>query len=114
MPNSRAEVAAHPVVKQLDALTSLRFFAAIYVLIFHYNSVQGSIFDTRFARLGYSGVTFFFILSGFILAHNYHQVRFDERRNLYRYFAARISRIYPVFLLSLTISVPFFLSLLLN
>lgn len=60
MPNSRAEVAAHPVVEQLDALTSLRFFAAIYVVLFHYASVHGSVFDSRFAHIGYAGV---FLLS---------------------------------------------------
>lgn len=116
-PNAAAD--AHPPVEQLapveqlDALTSLRFVAAMYVLLFHYVAAfPGGSPNPNFTRFGYTGVTFFFILSGFILAHNYHAVDFGERLNRYRFFAARISRIYPVYLLSLLVSLPFALSAL--
>jgi peptidoglycan/LPS O-acetylase OafA/YrhL len=103
------EATAHPAVQQLEALTSLRFFAAFYVLLYHYTSIPGSIFDGQIIRLGYTGVSFFFVLSGFILAHNYHHVDFAEPGALYRYALARFSRIYPVYALSLVAGLPFLL-----
>jgi len=110
MHNAGDEATAHPAVQHLEALTSLRFFAALYVLMFHYTSVSGSIFQGQVVRLGYTGVSFFFVLSGFILAHNYHQVDFGKQGAFYRYGLARISRVYPVYVLSLLAGVPFLLS----
>jgi peptidoglycan/LPS O-acetylase OafA/YrhL len=103
------EKAPHPEVRQLDALTSLRFFAAMLVLAFHYATVHfGDAPVTGLPSLGYTGVTFFFMLSGFILSYNYHKVDFSSRQNLHRYFLARAARIYPVYLASLLIALPFF------
>jgi peptidoglycan/LPS O-acetylase OafA/YrhL len=109
MRNVGDEATAQPAVQHLEALTSLRFFAALYVLSFHYTSIPGSIFEGQVVRLGYTGVSFFFVLSGFILAHNYHQVEFAKPGVLYRYVLARLSRIYPVYVLSLLAGVPFLL-----
>jgi peptidoglycan/LPS O-acetylase OafA/YrhL len=96
-------------VEALDALTSLRFFAALLVLSFHYHL---AFFDNQskvpLVSLGYTGVTFFFILSGFILSHNYARTRFDHE-SLYRFTVARIARIYPSFLLSLAVALPTFI-----
>ena len=83
---------AHPAVQHLEALTSLRFLAALYVLLYHYTGIPGSVFEGQVARLGYTGVSFFFVLSGFILAHNYHQVNFAKPSALHRYALARLSR----------------------
>jgi peptidoglycan/LPS O-acetylase OafA/YrhL len=101
-----------PRVEQLNALTSLRFFAAAHVLLFHYQLMffynHFKIFPPAAIWLGFTSVTFFFVLSGFILAHNYASVRFDVTA-LRRYAVARLSRIYPVYLLSLLVAAPFFL-----
>jgi peptidoglycan/LPS O-acetylase OafA/YrhL len=110
MHNVGGEATAHPAVQQLEALTSLRFLAALYVLLFHYTGIPGSVFDGQVVRLGYTGVSFFFVLSGFILAHNYHQADFAKPGALYRYLLARLSRIYPVYVLSLLAGVPFLLT----
>ena len=98
---------AHPKVEPLPALTSLRFFAAFYVLMFHY---IGSAGDPKIISIGYTGVTFFFILSGFILSHNYSNVDFAKPRVVKSYFIARIARIYPVFILSLFVGLPYFVA----
>lgn len=112
MPSAGDAATAHPAVRHLPALTSLRFLAAAYVLIFHYSSIPGNVFESQFVRLGYTGVSFFFVLSGFILAHNYHQVDFARPDALRRYWLARISRVYPVYLLSLIAGIPFLILLL--
>lgn len=50
-----------------------------------------------------SGVSFFFVLSGFILTYNYHDTFRDGigRNDWIRYIVARLSRIAPVYLLAL-------------
>ena len=56
--------------QKLDALTSLRFFAAALIVVHHSNSVFGSMGLSETLPLE-QGVSFFFVLSGFILAYNY-------------------------------------------
>jgi peptidoglycan/LPS O-acetylase OafA/YrhL len=51
-------------------------------------------------------VGFFFLISGFILAYNYADRPTLSKR---RFYVARISRVYPVYLLVLVLSVPFLL-----
>jgi len=51
---------------------------------------------------GYSGVTIFFVLSGFVLSFNYFdELRSLRPRNLYDYFVARFARLYPLYVLVL-------------
>jgi peptidoglycan/LPS O-acetylase OafA/YrhL len=93
----------------------LRFFASLYVLAFHYDTlIFGEMSSSGFVSLGYSGVTFFFLLSGFILSHTYQYVDFTKRQFVNEYLLARIARIYPAFIASLFVSLPFFLKLMLN
>jgi peptidoglycan/LPS O-acetylase OafA/YrhL len=81
----------------LNPLTSLRFFAAFSVFLFHLN-----MFDE-----GYSGVSFFFILSGFILTYNYHdKFSSKDKISLIDFYIARISRIYPLHLLTFILALP--------
>ena len=106
-----APAGPHPAVEPLPALTSLRFLAAAYVLAFHfagYELSRAAMPNAIF--LGYSGVTFFFLLSGFILAYNYQRVDLSERPALARFLRARIARVYPVYLLALAIGLPSFVA----
>jgi len=88
-------------------LTSLRFFAAYYVVLFHYGAgfvcdrVGQSAKMCHALRNGYLGVTFFFVLSGFILVHVYLDKLTLTRSSLKRFFVARVARIFPVYLLML-------------
>ena len=83
----------------LPSLTSLRFFAAICVLISHSLSyLPNLIFIEYIGHLGYLGVPFFFSLSGFILSYNY-----DKDITYSRFIIKRIARIYPIHLLMLFI-----------
>jgi len=85
----------------IHPLTGLRFVAAMMVLVSHYPvpGTPGPLL--RLMQSGYAGVTFFFVLSGFILTYNYAD-RFcsDARDNLVPYFVSRFARIYPVYLLT--------------
>jgi peptidoglycan/LPS O-acetylase OafA/YrhL len=89
---------------RLDALTGMRALAALNILFFHFSDPK--IFGP-FAPVvdnGYVSVSFFLLLSGFVLAYNYRE-RAD--RGLMRartFWMARFSRIYPVFLFSLLMS----------
>lgn len=87
---------------RLDQLTSLRFFAAFAVLFYHtafifslanepWHSLALTIFDQ-----GYSGVTFFFILSGFILSHTYQDALVSGRVTAKKYILLRMARIFPL------------------
>ncbi len=87
----------------INTLTSLRLFFALLVFTSHLVIISDSFSGHLFIE-GYVGVSFFFILSGFIIAHNYNnRVRNSyERRN---YYIARIARIYPLHLLTLIAAV---------
>ncbi|WP_160149816.1 acyltransferase family protein [Legionella beliardensis] len=80
--------------KSLPALTSLRFFAAALIVLQHANGYfkVGESFSSSY-NLG-QAVTFFFVLSGFILTYNYPKLeRLDDSLE---FIWARISRIWPV------------------
>jgi peptidoglycan/LPS O-acetylase OafA/YrhL len=91
----------------LPALTSIRFFAALWVVISHLVVMGFMHFPAPVlwaAGDSRPAVTFFFVLSGFILAHNYSD-DFD-RDALRRFYVARFARIYPMLLLSLALAAP--------
>jgi peptidoglycan/LPS O-acetylase OafA/YrhL len=90
---------------QLPRLTSLRFFAAFWVLAFHAIPRDGSLrFTDAFWSVGWIGVTFFFVLSGFILTYTYGQRggAIDSRS----FWVARFARVYPLYLFAMLFAVP--------
>ncbi len=86
---------------RLDALTSLRFFAAAMIVGVHGCDVFG--FDlgdsTPYALA--SGVSFFFVLSGFILAYNYPTLPDKHARQ--NFWVARFARVWPQHVLALVV-----------
>lgn len=89
------------VRRELDALTALRFFAALLVFVYH--CAPTAAFGMRYA-LGHSGVGFFFLLSGFILTYTYHGTFAGTTAwaAVREFYAARVARIYPVHLVTMT------------
>lgn len=92
---------------RLPALTSLRFFAAFHVVIFHFLAMQiirGPGWYQKLSSIGYVGVSFFFVLSGFILVYTYA----GRPMILKDFWRARFARIYPAYAFSLLITGPWF------
>ncbi|HEI9733281.1 TPA: acyltransferase [Enterobacter cloacae] len=92
--------------QRLDSLTSLRAFAALGVFFSHMGFIQYSsnpIISSSFKyfNLGYAGVTFFFILSGFILTYSFTRSLESGGAKFSDFIMHRIFRIYPVHLLCL-------------
>jgi len=87
---------------KLHALTSLRFFAALAVVIYHMSdySLESSRGPLEKAHLA---VDLFFILSGFILAHVYGNAFVEKRESARTFLIARFARIYPAHLVMMII-----------
>lgn len=83
---------------RLEALTGLRFYAAFGVILFHLSIFDFFALDgpavrlgqTAFLNAGWLGVSFFFVLSGFVLTWSAR-----PRDKAGRFFARRLAKIYP-------------------
>jgi peptidoglycan/LPS O-acetylase OafA/YrhL len=90
----------------------LRFFAALWVFLYHLNlrHLIGPEWLSRIASQGDVGVSFFFVLSGFVLTYTYAGRKIDKGS----FRKARAVRIYPAYLFSLLITAPFWLATILG
>jgi peptidoglycan/LPS O-acetylase OafA/YrhL len=93
--------------QKFAALNGLRMFAALLVVLFHYANLAASFtslphFAQNLITNGTIALPFFYVLSGFVLAHSYTN-RAVGRGDFY---SARIARLYPVYLLSFLLFLP--------
>jgi peptidoglycan/LPS O-acetylase OafA/YrhL len=100
IPRPRAEI---------DSLTSLRGFLALWIVIYHFWNDVLCLFPSAdvvspLARVGDIAVPVFFMLSGFVLAYNYAD-RFGRlsASEVIQFQCRRLARIYPVHLFTLLI-----------
>lgn len=84
--------------QKLDALTSLRFFAAAMIVIGHAHPLFGSLGIATAVPLN-QGVSFFFVLSGFILAYNYPSL--EGAKAVRQFWLARFARVWPLHIVML-------------
>lgn len=91
--------------QDLRRLTSLRAVAALAVFAYHVGSTTNWIWHDRYLRLGYTGVAFFFVLSGFVLTWAW---RPGDRAPLF--YARRLARIYPAHIVTaaVALALPFY------
>lgn len=96
-------------IEKIDILTGIRFFAAIHVVLFHNFSFFGlentPAWITNFIFKGEAAVSFFFILSGYILTHAY-QERLNDSTQKKKYFLSRLAKLYPLYFLAFIIDLP--------
>src|SRR5262245_37766774 len=100
---------ALPYPNELKPLTSLRFVAAFWVLLYHFKDHLG--FELgQFGLIadGYLGVDLFFTLSGFILAHVYLTEFEGGRFGYARFLQNRLARVYPMHLAALAAMIGLF------
>lgn len=96
----------------IKPLTTLRFFFALMVFASHLSFLAKS--DSQLLQWayqeilseGYIGVSFFFILSGFIIAHKYKSPLLSKEISVRKFFVARFARIYPLHLLCFILAIP--------
>jgi len=113
---------------QLTALNGMRFFAVFHIFLYHIWSTrfetdqsQGQ-FANAYANLesfphwlnnllahGYLSTSFFFLLSGFILAFLYWAPNGELSTTRQRFWWQRFTRIYPVHLIALVVTILLFL-----
>ena len=99
---------AEPQQHHIHALTGIRFVAALGVFVQH---MLGRLGMTTFSwPFGDGGVTFFFVLSGFILTYVYAD-RLTSYRDLPRFYFTRWARIWPLHMVTLILWVFFFFKL---
>lgn len=90
---------------RLNALTGLRCFAAINIVFFHFSNPQWFGWLAPVVNAGYVSVSYFILLSGFVLGYNYNARARAGELDVPRFYKARFTRIYPIYLLSLLLSV---------
>lgn len=91
---------------QLKSLTGLRFLAALAVFVAHIPG-QWPEYDFGKAPIGAAGVSFFFVLSGFILAYVYVprlEASTSNKFPLKEFYLRRVARIWPLHLVTLLIA----------
>jgi len=94
--------------KKLNLLTSFRFFAASVVFFYHFGKDIISklpFFLSCWLPHGPMAVTFFFILSGFVLTYSNTEKRKLKKRKS-QFLISRFARIYPIYLVALLIPLP--------
>jgi peptidoglycan/LPS O-acetylase OafA/YrhL len=94
--------------EEIRPLTGLRGIASLWVLLHHCESfflpVATQSSTAKFLSCafvgGYLGVDLFFVLSGYVLAYNYANIRWD-RHTYFAFIKKRFARIYPVHLVTM-------------
>jgi peptidoglycan/LPS O-acetylase OafA/YrhL len=97
---------------QIPALTGMRFVAAFFVLFGHSTdwiaqfTGDGNQIKAYFLFPAVSGMTLFFVLSGFVIHYNYRDlfVRHGIARAICEFSVARFSRLYPLYFVFLVVA----------
>ncbi len=89
--------------KRYYVLDAFRGLAALMVALFHFK-LDNPITDSVLVNQAWLFVDFFFVLSGFVLAHTYF---YERRVDLRAFTRARLARLYPLYLYALLVMVAF-------
>lgn len=88
---------------KIEQLTFTRFIAAFFIVVFHFG-FRSYLFNNQYVNYVFDqaniGVSYFFILSGFVMIIAYHQ---KNLISVSQYLKRRFFRIYPLYLFSLVL-----------
>ncbi len=84
----------------IPVLDMFRLVAALFVVLVHYEIIFGRF--VIYGSLGTTALSWFFVLSGFIIAYNYPSL--DTAADYKKFYAHRFIRIYPVYFLAVLVS----------
>lgn len=97
-------------MNKVNSLTSLRFFAALAVFMHHVSTISffsmGKLdYLGHFFYEGNTGVTFFYVLSGFIISFSYREKMISGASKAWGFILNRLARIYPVHFITFFIAI---------
>jgi peptidoglycan/LPS O-acetylase OafA/YrhL len=101
----------------VPALTGMRFFAALHVVLYHYASgaLASAPWSVRaIIASGPSAVGLFYVLSGAVLVYSCTNDGGELGTTRRAFWRARFARIYPTYFFALLLDAPFFASALLK
>lgn len=92
--------------KFIPALTGIRAICVYFIFFKHLNFFSPEKHPDLylFVNQFYSFLTFFFVLSGFLIYHRYHGISGFDKKKLYNYFISRIARVFPILIILITIT----------
>ena len=93
MKDGHQDLSASHSGKKLDALTSLRFIAVAMIVVFHSQGQFGQTGNIAEYFTLNQAVSFFFVLSGFVLVYVYPTL--NGIKDIGRFLLARIARLWP-------------------
>lgn len=93
--------------QSISPLTSLRFFAAFSVFTDHYLIGLFANPDKWGSPFGYIAITFFFVLSGFVLSYAYQSAFQSSAISKFKFYIGRLARIWPLHMLCIVLMLPF-------
>ena len=93
----------------LNNLTGLRFYAAMWVFLYHFFPVYTAAPKIDFFEVGFLGVDVFFVLSGFILTYVYYNKFFISKitgKDYWSFVVKRLAKIYPLHFVITLVFIP--------
>lgn len=93
--------AARPGAVRFEALDGWRGLCALWIVLYHFRAVS-HVYDWLWVRTGDIAVDFFFVLSGFVIAHAYGD-RLDGPTSRMQFLIRRFGRLYPLHIATLAV-----------
>ncbi len=92
-----SDVSERPRTETIAVLTSLRFFAAVAIVLVHLEPTDLAAPTWVYRNFAlHHAVSFFFVLSGFVQSYVYPQL--EDGRAIRRFWLARVARLWPMHL----------------
>jgi peptidoglycan/LPS O-acetylase OafA/YrhL len=121
MINSHTDVVDYTNIKFFKGLNALRFFAALLVVFHHGETIRKKNDLPNYEWLGFfkngsNAVTFFFVLSGFLITYLLiKEIKLTQTISVKNFYLKRVLRIWPLYFLLVfigTIALPYWIGFL--